>query len=85
MSELLDKVEIGFSAIGLGKSPFIRGLAMGTLITVAEEAFFKGGDNVFFKGTQHRPWSALSDDKEATPFPWWMPGAFGFVAFGMFL
>lgn len=87
MSEfpLLDKVEGAFSGLGLGQSPLMRGVMGFTVLTLAEEALFKGGDNVFFKGTMRRPWSAISDDPNATPFPWWTPGLAGFLIAGMFI
>lgn len=82
---VLDKIEGAFTGLGLGQSPLMRGVAGFAAFTLAEEALFKGGDNVFFKGSMRRPWSALSNDPEATPFPWWSPGVAGFMLFGMFI
>ncbi len=88
MSEfpVLDKIEGAFSGLGLGQSPMMRGVAGFAVGVALEELAFRGGDNLFYKGLQHRPWTVTHpDDPNATPFPWWTPGVAGFVLFGMFI
>lgn len=82
MSATIDKVEDAFSALGLGQSPLMRGVAgfgVGCLISSAIRS------DIMYKNGQARPWSMLSDDRDATPFPWWSPGLALGIAAGMFI
>jgi hypothetical protein len=82
MTEVLDKIEGAFTGLGLAQSPLMRG-AFGFVVgSVVAEAL---RPQISYRGDERRPWAVVSNDKDATLFPWWTYGVGTGMLFGMFI
>jgi len=83
---VMDPIENALDAVGLMQGPLapakrtVVGAALGAAVTFAwkpEIAFNQDGTL--------RPWSAMSEEPNATPMPWWMFVAFPALVLGVLI